>query len=348
MDMCGSAKWGRKGEGSSKKQSKLRLRLIQETTSPGALIMRVCIVALLIIVTASQWLAKRNAAFADEASESKRADALVEKYVAAGGDAASRRKLLDDLRLAGAAGMEALGRALDRNEAAQASAEGKAINLLLFNVWTLTEMVPRKADTNWRTIYPERCFGGRRIVPPSGTSFMTRHIEEKERKDHLAGVAEEYCEKMSADNRTVRHGPYTLRGPNGEALEQGEYVDGRREGKWFTLSGAQFCERTYRDGKPDHDKTKVIGNADRWIAIDFGAANPQKTTIVYCGLGSTRFSLGSVSEKDCLLTVGGEIERGEKPVVIYRVPRTLGRRTFDNTTMGLDFSSLKEYTVNGK
>ena len=114
-------------------------------------------------------LARGGNSSADEAGEARRADAIVEKYVAAGKDAAAKRKVLDELRLAGARGMEALNRALDRNEAARGSAEGEARNLLLCEAWVHAEMAPYKAEANWRTIHPERHFGGRKIVPPEGT-----------------------------------------------------------------------------------------------------------------------------------------------------------------------------------
>lgn len=114
-------------------------------------------------------LARGGNSAADEARETRGADAIALKYVAAGKDAVAKRKLLDELRLAGARGMEALHRALDRNEAARGSAEGEARNLLLCEAWVQAEMAPYKAEANWRTIHPQRHFGGRKIVPPEGT-----------------------------------------------------------------------------------------------------------------------------------------------------------------------------------
>ena len=284
---------------------------------------------------------------AQEPKEAKRADDVVEKFVAAGKDTAAKRQLVDQIRLLGAAGMEAIGRALDRNNAARGSTEGEARNLLLCEAWVAAEMVPYKEGTNWRTIYPERCFGGRRIVPPAGAVAGTKLLNEKDRKEFFGGVAEEYCERTGADGKPVRHGPYTLRGPNGEALEQGEYVEGRRAGTWITAYGGQFCECMYRGGKLDAATTKVIGYASRWMAIDFAAAHAQKGGMGG-GLGSTWYTLGDVTADSCTLTVGGEVEMGKKEVVVYRVPRKLGRRTFDNSLTGLDLSPLDEYRVKGK
>lgn len=289
-------------------------------------------------------LANDGNSSADEAGEARRADAIIQRYVAAGKDAAAKRKVLDELRLAGAQGMEALNRALDRNEAARGSTEGEARNLLLCEAWTQSEMAPYKAEANWRTIHPERHFGGRKIVPPKGTKLVVQPLEEQDRERFHGGVAEEYCEKTGPDGKRVRHGPYTLRGPNGEALEQGEYTLGDRTGVWLSTYGGQFCERTYRAGMAEPEKVSVIGHANRWLAIDFGAAHTQKGGMAG-GRGSTWFTLSEVTADTCLLTTGGEIEMGILPVVRYRIPRKLGRRTFDSNLAGLDFSPLDEYRL---
>lgn len=274
------------------------------------------------------------------AGDREQADSLVKEYLDSGADAASQRRVVDELRLLGAAGMEGIGRELDRAQTDRETKEGMARFLLLAKAWGATEMVPAKASADWRTIHPEYCFGGRPVVAPTGTVLKIERLDAKRQKE-LGGVAEEYCLKTGANGQTVRHGPYTHRGPNGEALQQGQYVEGKREGVWINWQISHVQEYTYHDDVLVLKSVRHIGNV-RWIVIDFGAAQPQRM-VVGCGLGSTTVEISEVTEKSCLLTVGGEIEMGEKAPRHFRVPRKLGKRTFDNETTGLNFSSLESY-----
>lgn len=60
---------------------------------------------------------------------------------------------------------------------------------------------------------------------------------------------ETWCEKPGPKGKPVRHGPYFAWHPNGNSLEEGSYVDGKRNGKWtrFNLDGAREAEAFYKD-----------------------------------------------------------------------------------------------------
>jgi antitoxin component YwqK of YwqJK toxin-antitoxin module len=65
--------------------------------------------------------------------------------------------------------------------------------------------------------------------------------------------SEQYCERTLRQRygppMQVRHGPYVLFDANGDVVEQGRYVEGRRDGKWTRQAGNQVLEEVYRNGQ---------------------------------------------------------------------------------------------------
>ncbi len=62
---------------------------------------------------------------------------------------------------------------------------------------------------------------------------------------------EEWCQKRTADDRYVKHGPYRSWFKNGRKKVRGAYRDGQRHGPWreWYRSGQPALEGTYTDGK---------------------------------------------------------------------------------------------------
>lgn len=152
--------------------------------------------------------------------------------------------------------------------------------------------------------------------------------------------AEEYCRKRNERGEWVKDGHYILWGPNGERLEEGGYVNGSREGAWSGWSPGQIQKRRLEHGKLEG--TDVIGTP-REFPIDFCACNCQWMG-VYWGLGSDYWKVLGRTSTECFLEVGGEIEMGALPRVVYPVPRSLGRVVFHASEHGrIDLSLLQPF-----
>jgi hypothetical protein len=218
----------------------------------------------------------------------------------------------------------------------------------LSKLWAAVCPVPLRPPHDCYPIPPEYCYGGRRIECPDGLEHVYEKLTPAE-ASKSSGVAEEYCRRNAADGTSVKHGPYTLFGPNGEAIEQGNYVDGQRDGKWVYTSAVQVSERVFNRGKPVSETTVVVGEPT-WLVIDFNAANRQKVTL-WCALGSTTYEIFSREGEFCRMRYTGEVESAgmwsEKNAIWVEllVPRSLGKRTFSKTATGVDFSSLQKYLV---
>src|SRR5205823_4284814 len=124
---------------------------------------------------------------------------------------------------------------------------------------------------------------GRQIECPAGLEQVQRKLSIEEARTS-GGVSEEFCRRREANGTFVKHGPYTLWGPNGEAFEQGCFVDGQRDGKWISINTSQVVEHFYDKGTIVPAKGEVVGEPE-WLVIDFAAANRQAYR-VWCTFGS--------------------------------------------------------------
>lgn len=61
---------------------------------------------------------------------------------------------------------------------------------------------------------------------------------------------ETWCERPDAAGKLVRHGPYFSWQPGGAPLEEGQFRDGKRDGRWtrFNAQGVREAEATYAAG----------------------------------------------------------------------------------------------------
>jgi hypothetical protein len=62
-------------------------------------------------------------------------------------------------------------------------------------------------------------------------------------------------------------------------------------------------------------------------------------------MGSRYWKVFGSAGPDCIVETGGELEMGELPPRFYRVPRDIGRLTFQVGRAGVDFSPLAPYAV---
>lgn len=272
----------------------------------------------------------------------------------------AHRDTTDKLRLLGWVGMDVLRQRLLANRAASEEArvarrdELIAVtderHLRLCNLWTQVEMVRRKELGDWMTVPPEYCFGGRPLKIPQGAEHVFRRLtpEEADKPGGNPGVAEEYAANKGADGRLVKHGPYVLWGPNGEAVEQGQFVDGKRAGTWISTTTGQVCERSYVDGELVLDKTKVVGTP-LWFVIDFEAAHPQGQRI-WLPLGSTTYKILGKDGDFCRMCYTGEVENPLWTLETatwteLRVPRALGKRVFEIGGTGVGFEAMGQFIV---
>jgi hypothetical protein len=174
---------------------------------------------------------------------------------------------------------------------------------------------------------------------PPGTEHVLLKTPEELAKKHYFPQAEEYCRKKLPDGTFVKHGLYILWGPNGERLEEGQYKDGKKDGFWRRWIPSQVTEQTWKAGK--RVDSKVLPQPKSYV-IDFGAAVPHAYSIP-AGLGSTYYEVLGKEGKYCKLRYEIEIEMGKRPWVTCLVPTSIGKVTFENTNVGLDFSAIKQY-----
>lgn len=95
---------------------------------------------------------------------------------------------------------------------------------------------------------------------------------------------------------------------------------------------------------PDPRGVELVGQKGvvSALIIDFAVVTPQ-TKHFPCKMGSATLEFRDMGDGKVELTVGGEIEMGKKPPVVYRVPRTEGLKKFENTATGPDLSSLEAF-----
>jgi hypothetical protein len=137
----------------------------------------------------------------------------------------------------------------------------------------------------------------------------------------------------------VKEGPYVLWGPNGEKQAEGQYVDGRKEGKWIRRIPSQTLEDTWRGG--EYVGARVLSEPYSFV-IDFRACIPDEYNIP-AAFGSTSYRLTGKQQRYCKLTYSIGIEMGQGPSISCLVPTRMKKLTFGNTQMGIDFSAIKQY-----
>ena len=153
---------------------------------------------------------------------------------------------------------------------------------------------------------------------------------------------EEFCRQRLADGSVVLQGHYVLWGPNGERLEEGDYLDGKRDGVWRRWLPTQVIEDTWKMGKLS--SVRDMGAPPAWD-VDFCNCIPQ-AYLFYHGQGSMSAYLTGARGDTCWLATQIEIERGHGPMHRYRVPRGIGRLSFPIAPhMPPDLSALRAYQI---
>ena len=177
---------------------------------------------------------------------------------------------------------------------------------------------------------------------PEGSQHFLQETTPKLKSDPFLyyGIKEEFCGYYDTKGEIIRNGPYILWGPNGEKSQEGQYLNGKKEGKWIRRIPSQTLEDTWQDGK--YITARILSNTPDNFYIDFEACNPH-TYGIPAGLGSTSYTIIGKEGDVCKLTYSIEIEMGQGPVMHCKVPQKLGRLNFPNTDMGLNFSSIKEF-----
>lgn len=177
---------------------------------------------------------------------------------------------------------------------------------------------------------------------PKGTTYRKKPIVAKTTADPFIpefAQSEEYCQRRGEDGTFVKEGPYLVWGPNGEKLIEGQYLYGRKEGKWKRWIPSQILEDTWSKG--EFVQSIVVGDPRSYV-IDFGACIPHEYGVP-AAFGSTSYRLIGKRRGFCELRYSIEIEMGRGPLITCRVPLTKKKITVHNTSMGLDFSAIKPY-----
>ena len=78
------------------------------------------------------------------------------------------------------------------------------------------------------------------------------------------------------------------------------------------------------------------------IVIDFAVVTP-RTQVITRDVCYTNLAIREVSKDEVELTAVGYVKKVAKSPVVYRVPRSEGRKRFDHTATGLDLTSLEAF-----
>jgi hypothetical protein len=175
---------------------------------------------------------------------------------------------------------------------------------------------------------------------PDGTTATRVPTTREVRSKPYFPVSEEFCVDDSGSQKGVREGPYVLWGPNGEALQEGHYVAGKKDGEWIYRFPSQTVARTWKDD--EYVSTRVIADAPSRFVIDFEACEPH-TYEIPADMGSTTYSVIGKVGSHCALIYSKDLGTGEAAQSRCDVPSSLQRVTVPNGEMGLDFSAIKEY-----
>ena len=178
---------------------------------------------------------------------------------------------------------------------------------------------------------------------PVGTEYAIERHGDREAgyTDQPQSVRIEYCRKRDAKGHWVRHGPCIFRGPNDERYEEGQYVEGQRDGVWRRWNTSQTSECRYDHGRYIHESVGNIGYPDS-VAIDFCNCRKQGG-LTYQPLGSSWWWLRGAKGDSCIVALCHEVEGGYPPTSIYHVPRALGRVTLPQATQ--EWTLLAPYFV---
>jgi len=177
--------------------------------------------------------------------------------------------------------------------------------------------------------------------PPGSDHILTKASETLGKAPNFAR-AEEYCLKALGSKGgvclSVPAGHYVLWGPNGERLEEGDYIDGRKTGLWASWSPQEASQIVWNDGAPDSSSWKSFGRPTS-ITIDCLACL-QQSFHVDGGAGSTDYGVLGAEGDTCRLSYAKTADGYE---VLCSVPRKLGVMSFSSRAEGIDFSSLKPF-----
>jgi hypothetical protein len=179
---------------------------------------------------------------------------------------------------------------------------------------------------------------------PKETEYRKERVAARKSNDPFFpqfAQFEEYCERK-VDGALVKDGPYKVWGPNGEKQVEGQYVNGRKEGKWIRRIPSQTLEDTWSKG--EFGESKVL-NEPRSYVIDFAACIPHEYNIP-AALGSTSYRLIGKQRGSCVLRYSIDIERSLGPPAKSTscfVTTKKGKLVFHNTQVGIDFSAIAQY-----
>ena len=177
---------------------------------------------------------------------------------------------------------------------------------------------------------------------PRGTEYAVEGNGDSEAGyDQPQSVRIEYCRKRGAKRSWVRQGPCIVRGPNDERYEEGQYVDGQRDGVWIDRRGMYVYREVYDRGQYLRDSIRVVGTPDS-VTIDFCNCRVHGG-LTYQPLGSSTWHLRGATGDTCVVLLDHAIEGAHDPVSVYHVPRSLGRVTLSNSTQ--NWTVLKPYFV---
>jgi hypothetical protein len=178
---------------------------------------------------------------------------------------------------------------------------------------------------------------------PNRTEYMKAPVSLQIATKPYYPQFKEYCQKRKKNSTISKEGPYILWGPNGEKLEEGQYVNGKKDGKWVRWSPSQILEDTWKKG--DYIGTRIIGEPSVY-KIDFATCVPHEYSIP-AALGSTTYRVSGKESEYCKLNYSIEIERsldiGQRKWISCSVPRSKKKLSFGNTQIGIDFSIIKQY-----
>lgn len=110
---------------------------------------------------------------------------------------------------------------------------------------------------------------------------------------------EEFCQRRTAKSGFIKHGPYRLWGPNSEVVIEGQFVNGKKSGKWMRWTPGETVVELWEDGKLVESN---VSSEPRFVSIDYQACVPQAGTYYFSdGYSSTSFRVLGASGSYCIV-----------------------------------------------
>lgn len=151
---------------------------------------------------------------------------------------------------------------------------------------------------------------------------------------------EEFCQRRVARKGFVKHGPYRLWGPNSDVIYQGQFVNGKKSGKWMRWISTQTIEELWENDQLI--ESKEVGEP-RSVLIDYQACVPQSGGYYFSdGYSSTSYEVLGAKGNYCIVRYTNndahniDPDRERNRIWTYcRIPRSKKKNALTDTESAL-------------